>query len=66
MINLRGSETIATLLMLLSLGVKNIKINSEMPNYLTDSLIKVFAEKYNLSQVSGAKKEAFNIIFKKA
>ena len=32
MINLRGSETIATLLMLLSLGVKNIKINSEIRN----------------------------------
>ncbi len=65
-INLRGPDTIAALLMLLSLGIKNIKINSELPIYLTDSLINLFNKKYGLSKIFGAKIDAQNIISKKA
>jgi len=51
-INLRSSDTIATLLMLLSLGIKNIKVTSELPNYLTQSLLKIFRKEYNLQLLS--------------
>ena len=32
--------------------IQNIKIHSDLPNYLTDSLIKLFAKDYNLSKIS--------------
>ena len=65
-INLRGPDTIAALLMLMSLGIKNIKINSELPIYLTDALINLFGEKYGLEKIYGAKIDAKNIISKRA
>lgn len=61
-INLRSPNTIAALLMLLSLGIKNIKINSELPNYLTECLIKTFKKTHNLNKISRAKQEAQEII----
>ena len=65
-INLRGPDTIAALLMLMSLGIKNIKINSEMPIYLTDTIINLFGKKYGLEKIYGAKIDAKNIISKQA
>ncbi len=65
-INLRGADTVAALLMLLSLGIKNIKINSELPNYMTESIMNSFQKSYGISKIENAKSEAKNIIRKRA
>ena len=65
-VRLKDPSTVGALLMLLSLGIKNIKINSDLPNYLTDALIKSFYKNYGLTKVIDAKTDAQNIIFKQA
>ena len=65
-IRLKDPSTAGALLVLLSLGIKNIKINSDLPNYLTDALIKGFSKNYGLSKVTDAKTDAQNITFKRA
>ncbi len=65
-INLRGADTVAALLMMISLGIKKIKINSELPNYITESLLSTFQKTDGISKIEGAKAEAKNIIRRRA
>lgn len=65
-IRLKDPSTTASLLMLLSLGIKNIKINSDLPNYLTDALLNCFGKTYMLSKVTDAKTDARDINSKRA
>ena len=51
-INLQNSSSIAVLFTLLSFDIKNIKINSELSLYLTNCILKIFGEKYNLSKTN--------------
>ena len=50
-LNLNGPDSIAIFLSFLSLGIKNIKINSDMPNYITTALIATFKDKYGVDRI---------------
>ncbi len=65
-IRLKDPSAVASLLMLLSLGIKNIKINSDLPNYLTEALLNSFGKTFGLSKVIDAKTDAQNIKSKRA
>ena len=62
-INLKNPDTISALLTLLSLGIKNIKINSDLPNYLTNGLIKCFENTYGIENIDNLKNYS---LYKKA
>ncbi|MCR4880892.1 MAG: hypothetical protein K6A44_02955 [bacterium] len=64
-IRLRDRNAVAALLMLLSLGIKNIRINSDLPNYLTDALLQAFSKPFGLCKVVDAKTDAKKFIPKK-
>ena len=54
-INLQNPSSIAILFTLLSFGIKNIKINSELSVYLTNCIVRIFGEKYKLSKLEKMK-----------
>ncbi len=51
-VNLRTPDSVASLLVLMSLGIKDIQITSELPNYLTDSIINNFSKKFNIHKIN--------------
>ena len=65
-VNLNSPNTISALLMLLSAGIKNIKINSELPNYQTNALLKSFSKNYNLTETKSAKNDTQIFLKKRA
>ena len=65
-IKLKDPTSLASLFMLLSLGIKNIKLNSDLPNYLTEALLNCFSNSFGLSKVIDAKTDAQNINSKRA
>lgn len=62
-INLQNPSSIAILFTLLSFGIKNIKINSELSVYLTNCIVKIFGEKYKLSKTEKMKTNENREIF---
>lgn len=61
-VDLHAQESIATLFMLFSLGIYNVKIISDLPNYLTDTVLNNFSEEYNVQKLH---KTNINIFSKK-
>ena len=55
-IKIKDPNSVALLLLLLSLEIKNIKINSDLPNYQTEALLECFKKDYSLSKVPEIKK----------
>ena len=49
-INLRMPDSVAALFTLLSLGIKNIKLTSDLPKYLTDSIISNFSTDFGIQK----------------
>jgi len=51
-VDLRGQESVAALFMLFSLGINNVKIISDLPNYLTDTILNNFSQEYNVHKLT--------------